>query len=123
MGFMKRIRKSVRESHQRAQRAEAIRQRRVAEKHSPAGRSARSPRAVVVRVAYLEPHEPVPTRVAERKTGGYAYFWRLPMAPNVGDEVLAPVGDLQTSRGVIIGYGRAGYSGPLLSIDRLPPGH
>lgn len=75
----------------------------------------RAPRRPTVQVAYREFGDPVP----EGTGGSYAYRWPLELGkPKVGDRVWVPVEDFGLVEGVVTGFGRNGYDGPLKLVHR-----
>lgn len=70
----------------------------------------------VARVRYLELTEPLPRIDPGGSTGGYAFAWPLVPEPRLGERVVIPGGDGRRATGVVIGFGRDGYTGPLESV-------
>lgn len=75
-------------------------------------------RAKVVRVRYLAPGLLPKKIVRAGKRGGYAYAWRLPEEPQLGD-VVDVSGAAEGVPAQVVGFGRGDWDGPLESVTRL----
>lgn len=79
-----------------------------------------SKRAQVVRVWYCDPGEPPPSVVKER-AGGYAYAWRLPGTPVLG-QLVHVTGVMEGVPSYVVGFGRGSWKGALESVTRTIEG-
>lgn len=55
-------------------------------------------------------------------SSGYAFLWKLKKPPYVGQRVFIPGHSGPRSKGVIVGFGRNGYRGPLKKVAGVPLG-
>ncbi|MEU6858490.1 hypothetical protein AB0B28_06415 [Glycomyces sp. NPDC046736] len=69
-----------------------------------------------MQVAYRQFDDPAPDHTG----GAYAYCWPLELGtPLIGARIWVPVEDLGLVPGVVVGFGRDGYKGPLKVVNRL----
>lgn len=79
----------------------------------------KKPPAPIVRVAYIDGDDPQQDEITTERGGGYAYYWRAPGEPQLGQRVLAPVMSGSWAEAVIVGFWRDGYKGRIKSITQL----